>query len=138
MARPRSPDFDQQREHIVRTAARLFAEGGYPGTSMADIAAASGLSKALLYHYVPDKYQLLLQITEGHVNRLVALVDASSKLSGATRDAVYEGWRAGIPVRRLGKPDELAAVIAFLASDRAGFVTGQAICVDGGEVATLL
>ena len=70
--------------------------------------------------------------------RLVALADANSKRSGATRDAVYEGWRAGIPVRRLGKPDELAAVIAFLASDRAGFVTGQAICVDGGEVATLL
>jgi NAD(P)-dependent dehydrogenase (short-subunit alcohol dehydrogenase family) len=32
----------------------------------------------------------------------------------------------------------LAATIAFLSSDRAGFITGQSICVDGGEVATLL
>ena len=74
MARPRSPDYEQQRDRIVRTATRLFAEGGYPGTSMNDIAAACGLSKALLYHYVDDKYQLLLEITDGHVSRLEALV----------------------------------------------------------------
>ena len=70
--------------------------------------------------------------------RLVALADSNTKRTGASRDQVYEGWRAGIPVKRLGRPDELAAMIAFLASDRAGFVTGQAICVDGGEVGTLL
>jgi TetR/AcrR family transcriptional regulator len=74
MARPRSADYPQQREAIVRTAARLFAEAGYPGTAMSDLARACGISKALLYHYVPDKYQLLLEITEGHVGRLVALV----------------------------------------------------------------
>ena len=70
--------------------------------------------------------------------RLVALADSNTKRTGASRDAIYEGWRAGIPVKRLGRPDELAAMIAFLSSDRAGFVTGQAICVDGGEVGTLL
>jgi len=70
--------------------------------------------------------------------RLVALADSNTKRTGASRDAIYEGWRAGIPVKRLGRPDELAAMITFLASDRAGFVTGQAICVDGGEVGTLL
>jgi len=70
--------------------------------------------------------------------RLVALADANTKRTGVSREAVYEAWRAGIPVKRLGRPDELAAMIAFLSSDRAGFVTGQAICVDGGEVGTLL
>lgn len=74
MARPRSADYPQQREAIVRTATRLFAEAGYPGTSMSDLAQACGISKALLYHYVSDKYQLLLEITEGHVRRLAALV----------------------------------------------------------------
>ena len=75
MARPRSPEFAPQRAEIVRTATRLFAESGYPGTSMSDLAQACGISKALLYHYVDDKYQLLLEITEGHVRRLAALVD---------------------------------------------------------------
>ena len=70
--------------------------------------------------------------------RLVALADSTTKRTGASRDQVYEGWRASIPLKRLGRPDELAAMIAFLSSDRAGFVTGQAICVDGGEVGTLL
>ena len=74
MARQRSVHFDMNRETIVRMAAALFAEQGYPGTSMNDVARACGISKPLLYHYVDDKYQLLLEITDGHVSRLEALV----------------------------------------------------------------
>ena len=74
MARPRSADYPLQREAIVRAATRLFARQGYPATSMNDLARECGISKPLLYHYVDDKYQLLLEITEGHVSRLVALV----------------------------------------------------------------
>ena len=74
MARQRSAHFDLNRGTILRAAAALFAEQGYPGTSMNDVAAACGVSKPLLYHYVDDKYQLLLEITDGHVSRLEALV----------------------------------------------------------------
>ena len=70
--------------------------------------------------------------------RLVALADATTARTGETREAVYDQWRAITPAGRLGRPEELGAVIAFLASDRAGFVTGQAICVDGGAVRSLL
>jgi AcrR family transcriptional regulator len=76
MARSRSPHFELNRDAIKRAAARLFAHQGYPGTSMADLARACGVSKPLLYHYVDDKYQLLLEITEGHVLRLQAIVAA--------------------------------------------------------------
>ena len=74
MARVRSAYFEPNRDQIVRAAAALFATKGYPGTSMNDLARACGVSKPLLYHYVDDKYQLLLEIAEGHVSRLEALV----------------------------------------------------------------
>lgn len=70
--------------------------------------------------------------------RLDALAEATTKRTGTTRDAVYAGWIAQTPAGRLGRPDELAATITFLASDRAGFITGQAILVDGGAVNALL
>jgi AcrR family transcriptional regulator len=83
MARARSAHFEPNREGIVRAAAALFAAQGYPGTTMNDVARACGISKALLYHYVSDKYQLLLEITEGHVTRLGALLAQAPQESQA-------------------------------------------------------
>ena len=74
MARPRSAGFDDHRDRILAAAARLFATRGYAATTMNDVAAASDLSKATLYHYVHDKHDLLAQVARGHVQRLEALV----------------------------------------------------------------
>lgn len=75
MSRGRAANYDEQREMILAKAAHLFARGGYPGTSMNQVAEATGLSKATLYHYFRDKYSLLVDIAEGHVTRLEKLVD---------------------------------------------------------------
>ena len=74
MGRGRHAGYDDQRELILAQAAALFAKGGYAGTSMNQVAEASGLSKATLYHYYRDKYALLVSITEGHVLRLQGIV----------------------------------------------------------------
>ncbi|MBX3618865.1 MAG: TetR family transcriptional regulator [Rhizobacter sp.] len=74
MARGRSATYDDQREMIVAHAAQLFAQRGYPATSMNQVAEACGLSKATLYHYYRDKYSLLVSIAESHVTRLEELV----------------------------------------------------------------
>ena len=74
MPRGRAPGYDTQREQILARAAELFASQGYTATSMNQVALACGVSKPSLYHYVPDKYQLLVEIAEGHVDRLGALV----------------------------------------------------------------
>lgn len=74
MGRGRSANYDEQRELILQRAAALFAHGGYPGTSMNQVAEACGLSKATLYHYYKDKYALLVSIADSHVSRLQAIV----------------------------------------------------------------
>jgi AcrR family transcriptional regulator len=74
MGRGRAASYDGQRELILARAAELFARGGYPGTSMNQVADACGLSKATLYHYYEDKYQLLVNIADGHVSRLQRIV----------------------------------------------------------------
>jgi len=47
-------------------------------------------------------------------------------------DAVKDAAKAVIPMKRFGKPEEIARAAAFLASDDAGYITGQVLCVDGG------
>lgn len=74
MGRGRAANYEDQREMILARAAELFARGGYPGTSMNQVAEACGLSKATLYHYYEDKYQLLVNIADGHVSRLQGIV----------------------------------------------------------------
>lgn len=56
---------------------------------------------------------------------------------GSERDA-YENWEAQVPMGRIGEPAEFAALAAFLASERAAYITGQSIAVDGGWIRSLL
>jgi AcrR family transcriptional regulator len=74
MSRPRSATFEQQREAIRASAARLFAQHGYPVTPIAELARACGVSKALLYHYYRDKEQLLFDIADRYLDSLLAIV----------------------------------------------------------------
>jgi len=80
MARGRAPSYDSQRELILAQAAVLFARQGYSGTSMNQVAAACGISKPALYHYVRDKQQLVATIAQEHVARLEAVVREVERL----------------------------------------------------------
>ena len=74
MPRGRAQGYELQRETILARAAQLFARRGYTATTMNEVAEACGVSKPSLYHYVRDKHQLLAEIAEAHVVRLLALV----------------------------------------------------------------
>jgi AcrR family transcriptional regulator len=74
MARSRAATFDAQRDAMLAAAARLFAERGYPVASVAGLARALGVSKALLYHYYRDKEQLLFDIVDRYLDGLLAAV----------------------------------------------------------------
>ena len=72
MARTRSPDFGKRRDRIVANAARLFAERGFMGTSVADLTKAGKISKALFYHYFSSKEEVLYAAMASHVDALEA------------------------------------------------------------------
>ena len=70
--------------------------------------------------------------------RVEELTAANAKREGVTRDVMLDRIAAQIPMRRLGEPREFAALAAFLASDRASYITGQSIAVDGGWIRGLM
>jgi AcrR family transcriptional regulator len=75
MARTKAAGFDAQRAAIRDAATRLFADKGYASASVADLARACGISKALMYHYYRDKEDLLADIALSYVDRLATIVD---------------------------------------------------------------
>jgi 3-oxoacyl-[acyl-carrier protein] reductase len=66
------------------------------------------------------------------------LADANASKEGLTRRDVLSRFEREIPMKRLGAPDEFAAMTTFLASERASYITGQSIVVDGGWIRSLL
>ena len=74
MARPRSADYERQRERILQLAVEAFCEIGYPSASMSRLAQASGVSKAAIYHYFDSKESLLFEALHRHTTGLLALV----------------------------------------------------------------
>jgi 3-oxoacyl-[acyl-carrier protein] reductase len=70
--------------------------------------------------------------------RVEQLADATAKKEGLSAKDIVARFEKEIPMRRLGEPEEFAALAAFLASPRASYITGQSIAVDGGWIKSLL
>lgn len=70
--------------------------------------------------------------------RVEELAKATAEREGISIDEVMNRQKASIPMGRLGEPREFAALAAFLASDRASYITGTSIQVDGGWIRSLL
>ena len=65
--------------------------------------------------------------------RLNELAGTRALAANVSVREIHEKWSAEIPLRRLARPEEVADAIVWLASDRASYVTGQTILVDGGR-----
>jgi 3-oxoacyl-[acyl-carrier protein] reductase len=70
-------------------------------------------------------------------DRVTQLAQAAAEKSGGSEGIVAK-WEKEIPMGRLGEPREFAALAAFLASERAGYITASSIAVDGGWIRSLL
>jgi 3-oxoacyl-[acyl-carrier protein] reductase len=98
-------------------------------------AGLSGLTKTLANQHGPDGITVNA-ILMGHVmsDRQEHLAEIRSKARGITREAYFADLAETIPLRRVGEPREVGEVAAFLASERASYVTGVSLPVDGGLI----
>lgn len=96
-------------------------------------AAVVGLVKSLANEFGKDGI-LVNNVGPGYTatDRLKELAHSRSVASGKTEKEIFEGWAADAPLKRLGDPRELADAIVWLASERASYITGQTLLVDGG------
>ena len=68
--------------------------------------------------------------------RVEAILEAQSESSGMTKKEIEKSIAESIPMKRVGKAEDLAGLITFLASERANYMTGLAVQVDGGSART--
>ena len=96
-------------------------------------AAVVGLVKSLANEFGKDGI-LVNNVGPGFTatERLKELARARSSASGKNEHEIFEAWAADAPLKRLGEPRELADTVVWLASERASYVTGQTVLVDGG------
>ena len=101
--------------------------------------AVVGLAKSLATQLAPENITVNV-VCPGYfrTERVVELADDLSSREGVDREAIFRRWEGGIPMRRLGHPPELGDLVAFLASERAGYITGATIQIDGGYVRALM
>jgi len=96
-------------------------------------AAVVGLVKSLANEFGKDGI-LVNNVGPGFTatDRLKELARARSSASGKNERELFDAWAAEAPLKRLGEPREVAESIVWLASERASYVTGQTMLVDGG------
>jgi 3-oxoacyl-[acyl-carrier protein] reductase len=98
-------------------------------------AAVSGLVKTLANEYGPSNV-LVNNVCPGYT-ATARLESLSAKLAAGESvpvEKIKEKWSGQVPLRRLGQPEEFANLVVFLASERASYITGVSIAVDGGLV----
>lgn len=93
-----------------------------------------GLAKSLSNEY--SQFNILINnVCPGYISteRLLELAEKQSKEKKISKEDVIKSFAMQNSMRRIGKPEELASVIAFLCSERASYITGSSIVVDGGR-----
>jgi 3-oxoacyl-[acyl-carrier protein] reductase len=123
--------------HVTSLTVKQPIDGLMLSTSIRS--AVTGFSRTLANEVAADGVTVNT-VLPGFMNteRVVELNEATAAREGLDVAAVERRVREQIPMRRIGEPGELASLVAFLASERASYITGQSIAVDGGWIRGLL
>jgi len=97
-------------------------------------AAVVGLVKSLANEFGKDGI-LVNNVGPGYTatDRLKGLARVRAAASGKSEQEIYDAWGAEAALKRIGQPNEVAEAIVWLASERASYITGQTMLVDGGS-----
>lgn len=122
---------------ITSTAVKQPVDGLLLSNSLR--AGVTGLARTLANEYAAFGITVN-NVCPGYTrtDRLEELAGSISARTGVKPEEVFANWNRAIPAGRVGTPEEFAAVVAFLASERASYVNGSSIAVDGGAVRSLL
>jgi NAD(P)-dependent dehydrogenase (short-subunit alcohol dehydrogenase family) len=97
--------------------------------------AVVGLVKTVSREMAPDIRANAVLPGAHETSRIEELIEAAVERGEvADYDAGYRDWAADVPLDRIGDPEELGDVVAFLSSPRASYVNGAALAVDGGSM----
>lgn len=132
----------------IRSAARAMIDGG-GGAIIITNSTAGLIGDAAIFPYAATKAGVLGMVRAAaadlapHGIRVNAIcpgpiATAQAELVRQSAPELHESFRRRVPMQRWGKPEEVAGVVAFLASEDAAYITGAAIPVDGGLMATSL
>jgi len=100
--------------------------------------AVIGLTKTLSNEYA--KYNILFNnVCPGRImtDRIIDLANKRAKLTKNSLNKVLKNMESDIPIGRIGNPREFSSMVAFLASEKASYITGNTIQIDGGLVKNL-
>jgi 3-oxoacyl-[acyl-carrier protein] reductase len=102
-------------------------------------AAVAGWSKTLAAELAPENI-LVNCVAPGRIDteRVMELDEVNAERQGRPVDEVRRSNEAAIPLGRYGRPEEFAAAVAFLTSERASYITGITLYVDGGKLASVV
>jgi len=102
-------------------------------------AAVFGFAKSLADEAAPLGI-LVTVVLPGYfrTDRVTDLAADRARREGTTPEAVMSRQAAAVPLGRMGEPEELASAVAFLASERASYITGAVLAVDGGYLRSIV